>query len=919
MKKTFAWILLISIMLSLVSFPAAAAETEPASTYITVIQVDSDLQEDIEENEVIGLERFYNHVLVYEDGDDLLFSSEDLARFSGFKRTVKNDTITFTRGLKTVKVDCKAGTVTVMDQDFRFQLPSDIVEAGGDYYLSGAGMLPWLNLHPTLMDGKLILAATPVSLWELMEDIDPSKDTFSVKNVAKILGIKEKKLEKAIDKYQQNYKMSMKFITGHTDSDVDMYYDIFCDMIMDETAAKVSHDVIAEKLDILSYLADIPGLVLCAQYPQASGPDIFDIAGKTLTVSKGMLSLMTYNAVFTEDLSLKLDILENLIAKCPQDYDRMMIDAANQVANKFTDYWTGIFQTVAYEVAMNRSELYNIPEVYNLLNVEAPAEEQMYRIHGYQTIMESIAPKLKSGPLNYSYKTLRSWLLHAAMYYYALEQCYWGVAQYAIDTQAGWTKLDQLRTLAGDAQKMYGKLLTAAMYLEYDNCTEDYGEGWAENYLRLLAQVQRLDFDPVIEIAEYALYGESWNRDMTFQMNMWISEDIDADGEQELILQGVYSDYSKTTMVTLDGSYLSSISGKNFNTCYSPDGSKVYLEEYTETGITYYSWDGKQWLPVSQPTLGEYAMLHIGENQDHTISGDPGTLISLLDGYFPSREGYMRSLTLDVDADGDQDRLYMIEGAANLWNRRLVAQDGITAKIPQYEHLDRNVSLLLVLSEPGGVRLRVQQLHLPVDINAQLVSETEYSGNILRVGMQRYYYMDFGESFTLYPMYESDFLTLMSMSWKEASKLLTKTRLWKTEDSHIDIGRGYLNGMLVQLMVNGEKNQDPGAVLSVSMMDWFPELYDLGLPELVGMRSQKGLDSLENISGWKAMEWVKDINGEDLKRTQTYYLDPLSGEIYLILVYVRDNSYGGDIVRVDTKLIETPPEGVREELEAQIG
>jgi len=305
-------------------------------------------------------------------------------------------------------------------------------------------------------------------------------------------------------------------------------------------------------------------------------------------------------------------------------------------------------------------------------------------------------------------------------------------------------------------------------------------------------------------------------------------------------------------------------------------------------------------------------MLHIGENQDHIVSGDSGTLLSLLDGYFPAREGYMRSLTLDVEADGDEDRLYILEGAANLWNRRLVAQDGITEDVPQYTDLDRNVSLLLVLSEPGGVRLRVQQLHLPMDINNQLVSETEFSANILRMGMQRYYYMDFGEPFTLYPLYESDFLMLMSMSWKEASKLLTKTRLWKPEDSHIDIARGYLNGMLVQLMVNGEKNQDPGAVISVSMMDWFPDIFSITQLDI-------NEEALEPVTQWKAGEWVEDINGEKLLLRWTYYLDPSTGEIYIVQAYFDEDVPGNTLVRVDTKLIEIPPEGVREKLEAKLG
>jgi len=167
MKKNKTVIRLISFMMMLmllVSFllPPVEAEAGILKKYdFKTISVHT--------GDNLDSEPYYAEVISMENGD-LMFSVEDLKKFSGMKVVNKKNTIIFTRGLKNVYIDTKKNQLTF--DTSKTEMINAPIEYKGSYYLSGASVLPYLNVCVLSSEGKLYVIRDEVSIWDYIEEFD---------------------------------------------------------------------------------------------------------------------------------------------------------------------------------------------------------------------------------------------------------------------------------------------------------------------------------------------------------------------------------------------------------------------------------------------------------------------------------------------------------------------------------------------------------------------------------------------------------------------------------------------------------------------------------------------------------------------------------------------------------------------------
>jgi len=106
-------------------------------------------------------------VQVYACGEDLLFSAADLSDHTDFGYECDGKTAVFTRGSKVVEVRLEDGRIIPLKGIASLQpmyLPVKPVAMGEEWYFSGAGLLPWLNVTLEAEDGCLLWGKPPSAL-----------------------------------------------------------------------------------------------------------------------------------------------------------------------------------------------------------------------------------------------------------------------------------------------------------------------------------------------------------------------------------------------------------------------------------------------------------------------------------------------------------------------------------------------------------------------------------------------------------------------------------------------------------------------------------------------------------------------------------------------------------------------------------
>ena len=124
-------------------------------------------------------------VTVLVADDDILFAASDLAYLSDHKLTIKKNNLSLQRGKKTVTVNVKANELTCNLSKGKTKLKQSVVHMDGEYYLSGAQLLEWLNVATHFKKGMMIVMPNPVSIWDVTNKL--SSYGFSTKDCAKII------------------------------------------------------------------------------------------------------------------------------------------------------------------------------------------------------------------------------------------------------------------------------------------------------------------------------------------------------------------------------------------------------------------------------------------------------------------------------------------------------------------------------------------------------------------------------------------------------------------------------------------------------------------------------------------------------------------------------------------------------------
>lgn len=149
----------------------------------------------------MGVER---RVTVFEIDGDMLFSAQDLADFSAHELEITENTVSFTRGRKTVTVDVNKNELTCSMSQGKTELVNAVMYVDGKYYISGAQLLKWLNMGMHFKDGKMFINPNPVSIWDTDDEL--SDYAFTAKACAEIMGVSESKVKELLKQKDLNKK-----------------------------------------------------------------------------------------------------------------------------------------------------------------------------------------------------------------------------------------------------------------------------------------------------------------------------------------------------------------------------------------------------------------------------------------------------------------------------------------------------------------------------------------------------------------------------------------------------------------------------------------------------------------------------------------------------------------------------------------
>ena len=238
MKRWLAFVLICVFFINILPFQAAAAEDE--FVYISVIHN--------------GHEKTYR---VIKAGAQLLFAGEDLASFGGYTYRVEGDNAYFTRGMKTIRVNMARsslipydGTI-YSDNQKNITLKTSVRNVDGTNYFPGTQLLPWLSVNCSAEEGKLKITSDEITIWELLEEFDPDDYTFDFAKCCEELGEKSKWVKAWAGLQGFGFDSILGWLPslGGNSKEEHNYYDIFEDMLQDQTCSESSLDELMEDID----------------------------------------------------------------------------------------------------------------------------------------------------------------------------------------------------------------------------------------------------------------------------------------------------------------------------------------------------------------------------------------------------------------------------------------------------------------------------------------------------------------------------------------------------------------------------------------------------------------------------------------------------------------------------------------------
>lgn len=889
--------------------------------------------------------------LVYalEEGSDLLLSAEDLADFSGFFLARSENTLTFSRGYKVVSVDLTASTVKLCDSQnpdtvcsSAAALPSKVVTQGEQVFLSAAGMLPRLNVSCHLEDGLLTIAPNPLSLWDFIHDVSLSDYVFDIAYCAQVLDCSQKHIRSLV---YTNNDLSESIIysidSGHADTEE--FYAVFDRFVQDETAADEAVEYLRELYGTVANLAEgysdlFAWLDLVCPYSSAIfNADFVGGMGKVFAVAETAARLLTYYNLFHQDNTHKISMMKSLVNCYGNDYNDQLITAARQIIMTYENFWLGLFFNTGYDLTNALADFISFESLREAFRVnylgQLPDNELLEQTVYFESLMDACRRVYNKGFDPNNRQQLQAWYDHAMLYFYSVEQIYWGMAQHVIDKKGGtFEQLQAFQRTAHTMESMYGKYLAASLYLNNDLFDNHFFSGKESEFLASLPHVTRkASGGNASAAAEQGIFLSAlWEMDV--YEPQWHVGDMDLDGKEELLI--FYNDGCMHTVVmddwAMDHQMAFFVAYDTFQLLQTADGQVIQRHDYDDgeyAYTTFYTWNGQGWSKNAQwrnfaswegdtwadtyhddfwevdgtavdkdtylnratPFLdAEPLPFNYTDCTSRVISGDGNAMIADLNAHFSSRDNFIKSLQLDVGNDGNMDRLYLLFDAANIW---LDLQDPwleIYGPSSLHTYRDRKATLVLAENLGSSIHLRVQRLPIPYFESPDLLADAKVSGSTLTIGNETYFYQEAYEPFSTNPMFGgSPTDVLIGLTPKEVRSKLKDYREWF--GSGEGIAQGYLDGVLVQVWYAshfGMEDDGGDRVLSANVLEHYPTpysiCYSLGMQMDVFTIVRTVYPGDTNSTPWSAVKIVEDTDGTKLSKTTCYYNPDFNDNVYLL-------------------------------------
>lgn len=311
------------------------------------------------EDEFVGISIVLNGIekqcRVIESGAELLFSGEDLAEFGGYTYRVDGENAYFTRGQKTVRVNVARNILIPFDgtdyskSNKNITLNTSVREKDGVYYFPGTQLLPWLSVNCFAESGKLCIITDEISVWDLIAEFNPEDFAFDFAECCEDLG-KSSKWVKAGAAFQ-GFGLETIFgwlpTFGNDSNEEHDYYDIFEEMLQEQTCSQTSVDEMMEDVDKINEWMDwAEAMKVKDELPddwKAIGmvSDFIGSAPMGLSEELGLYLSSLYLTTIERDHQEKLNAIKYIVLSGGNFPDEMRA-AAETIYLEYTDYVLGI-------------------------------------------------------------------------------------------------------------------------------------------------------------------------------------------------------------------------------------------------------------------------------------------------------------------------------------------------------------------------------------------------------------------------------------------------------------------------------------------------------------------------------------------------------------------------------------------------
>lgn len=559
-----------------------------------------------------------NYYAVIDTGTDFLFKGEDLEKLTGYSYEIESYDAFFSRGSKKIRVDISKGRLYPMEDITilsHINLEDGIQELDGNYYFSGAYMLPWLNVSCCEEEGILKITTDIASIWELIPQFEPKEFEFDFVKCCEELG-KESKYVKAAA-YIRDSGISGMFwdIIPYIGESMD-YYDLFEDAVLDQSSTKESVDELLNDAKGINYWMEIADDYEVEEYL----PDelkIFGAFANVLSSSSTALELALYYTAICEHNDNVLAALYSMeLNSSLYGLPDSVVVALVDIRENFSDFNTALSDKLARAVGDGALDtlfdkttgLFKYAlDLVGLAEITSPDwSEGVNRIGLYDVISKYCLDAYLGNSSGTHKDIIRDTRGLAYMYLYACEQNYRSMASYAAELgQVDMQK--KYEEIADKAEEWQAKFLSTS--LSEENDSHEYGEDagnkkeqYTKKLLEIFLIVERLKSNVDISV----LYLESNQRLLEEVADL--SRDFAGEIELKSILHEiVYAKFSSILSEKeydfADDGYRVMVPEDDINSyIFNVFGLENIIVEYPEL-ITYSN--GIYYMPVSDPGDGQ--------------------------------------------------------------------------------------------------------------------------------------------------------------------------------------------------------------------------------------------------------------------------------------------------------------------------